>query len=73
MATADLASSSSFFGDLLNNQTFYLVAFLVIAHLLLIAALFGCLWSQTPKKSQLNKRWIDEQREEFKESIAKKD
>jgi len=37
--------------------------------MVLIAALFSCLWSQTPKKSVLNDRFFDEKRAEIKQLL----
>jgi uncharacterized membrane protein YqjE len=67
------SGTKSLWDDVAANQTFILVAILVGVHLLLIVAVVGCLWKQTPKKAQLNRAFIDDQREEFKRTIRKAD
>lgn len=75
-ATAGSATgnvSGGLWSDIAANQTFILVALLVGVHVLLIVLVLGCLWKQTPKKAQLNRAYIDDQREEFKRTIRKAD
>ena len=63
--------TTSFVEDLAKHQMFLIVAFLVLAHILVVAVVFGCLWSQTPKKSVFNQRFFDEQRAEIKQQLQK--
>jgi hypothetical protein len=75
---SDLGSSSGsaertngLMEDLAKHQMFLLVSLLVLAHIVVIAVAFGCLWSQTPKRTELNQRFFDEQRAEIKHLLQK--
>jgi hypothetical protein len=71
--SSQVAEPKDLWSEVAANQTFILVALLVGLHLLLVAVVLGCLWKQTPKQSQLNRAFIDDQREEFKRTIRKSD
>ncbi|CUG92452.1 membrane-associated protein, putative [Bodo saltans] len=73
MSASSVNPSKGVWDDIAANQTFILVALLVGVHVLLIVAVVGCLWKQTPKQTQLNRAFIDDQREEFKRTIRKAD
>jgi hypothetical protein len=64
-------SQRSLLDDLAHHQMFLLVALLVLAHIIILAVVFNCLWSQTPKRTPMNQRFFDEQRAEIKQMLAK--
>lgn len=72
MATPPV-STKSVWESIAANQTFVLIALLIGVHVLLIVVVVSCLWKQTPKRSSLSRTFLDEQREEFKRTIQKKD